>query len=558
MHFLSTTYFWLGAFVLLLALLYFWRRHSKQIRVPALFLWDVKEEQPNAGRSLRFTRLPLSFYLEALAILLLAVAAAMPFFLGKAEYPPLAVVLDNSFSMQAKNHNSLSFKELCLKDLEGELERFPGRKVHWVLAGSSPQKLESEQADVLRQWTCNSIASDMPSALQMARQLCPGGDILVLTDHPLTDKGIRDVHWVSHGRPLANVGFVNARRLGANVLLELFNSSDREASVVVRETDNGGGIAPKTVVVPTMEKVKMDFRLVNPDRIAKFVLETQNDAIALDNEAVLLPENRPPLSYRLADDLSEQQQALMRRTLMRNQEYVSVGARELVICGGGAQPGNFHRLVWHGEGRTVSAAPITVRPDCPLLLKGLSFADVLWPCDASLDLPGTVLLYQGDSKLMSIVQRGACIDIHLNLHESAGNLAKQVLWPSFFWNLADYLRSLRHSPDRVNIRCGDMIKVPNPMKNRVAADGNELKNSYPEAYVVFDEPGLHTINEWKIAVNPFDKAESDLSMAASCDINPEVSANKILHSVRRQAAFAFMLMALAVLAVHWQLALRRR
>ena len=101
MHFLTVTYFWLAAAVLLLAVLYFWRRHSRRMKVPALFLWDVKEEQPNAGKSLRISRLPLSFYLEALAILLLAVAAAMPFLMRKSEYPPLAVVLDNSFSMLA-------------------------------------------------------------------------------------------------------------------------------------------------------------------------------------------------------------------------------------------------------------------------------------------------------------------------------------------------------------------------------------------------------------------------------------------------------------------------
>ncbi len=103
-----------------------------------------------------------------------------------------------------------------------------------------------------------------------------------------------------------------------------------------------------------------------------------------------------------------------------------------------------------------------------------------------------------------------------------------------------------------------MVRIPNPMKNKVVADGNELKNSYPDAYVAFDEPGLHTINEWKVAVNPFDKAESDLSDAASCDIRPELSANSIISSVKRQAAFAFMLLALAVLAVHWQLTSRRR
>lgn len=557
MHFLSMTYFGLASVALLLALLYFWRRHSKQVRVPALFLWDVKEEQPNAGNSLRITRLPLSFYLEALTILLLACAAAMPFVLKESEYPPLAVVLDNSFSMQAVNHKSLSVKELCIKDLERELSRFPRRKVHWVLAGRTPQKLDTEQGEVLSQWTCNAICADIPSALQLARQLCPGGDILVLTDHKPADNGIRDVHWISHGKPLANVGFVNVRRSGGSVLLEMYNSSAKESSVVVRETENGGGISPLAVTLSPMEVKKLDFKLPNPDGAAKFILETRSDAIALDNTAVLLPESRPPLTYRLGGDLSEQQEALLRRTLMRNPEYLSVGDKELVICGPSVQPGNFHRLVWHREGRGVSSAPITVRPECPRLLHGLSFSDILWPADASLELPGIILLYQGDSKLLSIVQRGAYMDIHLNLHESAGNLTKQVLWPAFFWNLSDYLRSLRHLPDRVNVRCGDMIAIPNPMKNRIAVDGVEAKSNYPQAYVIFDEPGIHAINNWKIAVNPFDKEETDLSAAASCDISSDVPSNTIALSARHQIAFAFMLAALAVLALHWHLTLRR-
>ena len=558
MHFISTTYFWLAASVLLLALLYFWRRHSKQVRVPAVFLWDVKEEQPNAGKSLRITRLPLTYYLEALAILLLAVAAAMPFLLRKAEYPPLAVVLDNSFSMTAVNHNNLNIKELCIKDLDRELDRFPGRKVHWVLAGGAPQKLDGDYADVISQWTCNSISADIPSALQMARQLCVGGEILVLTDRPPAEKGIKDVRWISHGQPLANVGIVNARRSGAKVLLEVFNSSTSEARVVVREMENGGSIAPLNVTIQPKEVRKIDFKLQNAERMAKFSLESSTDAIALDNIAVLLPESRPPLAYRIGDGLSEQQEALLQRTLMRNQEFVSVGDRELTICGPNVQPGNFHRLVWHGGGRALSSAPITVRPDYPALLKGLSFADLIWPADTGLELPGMVLAYQGDVSLVSIVKRGAFMDVHINLHESAGNLPRQVFWPSFFWNLSDYLRSLRHAPDRVNVRCGDMIKVPNPMKGRIVADGSELRNNYPEAFVIFDEPGLHRINDWSIAVNPFDKDESDLGGAAACDIRPDASRNPIAHSVRRQAAFAFMLAALAVLAIHWQVALRRR
>ena len=110
----------------------------------------------------------------------------------------------------------------------------------------------------------------------------------------------------------------------------------------------------------------------------------------------------------------------------------------------------------------------------------------------------------------------------------------------------------------MNARCGDMIAIPNPMKNRIAVDGVEAKSNYPQAYVIFDEPGIHAINNWKIAVNPFDKEETDLSAAASCDISSDVPSNTIALSARHQIAFAFMLAALAVLALHWHLTLRRR
>ena len=87
--------------LLLLVLLYLFQRHARRQRTATLFLWDRPEVPPRSGARWHFRRFPLEFYLEALALALLAAAAAGPFFTTREEYPPLAVILDNSFSMRA-------------------------------------------------------------------------------------------------------------------------------------------------------------------------------------------------------------------------------------------------------------------------------------------------------------------------------------------------------------------------------------------------------------------------------------------------------------------------
>lgn len=555
MHFLSSAYFWLLSVVAVLAVLYFWLRHARRTVVPALFLWDVKEAQPDSGRTLRLTRLPFSFYLEAIAIALLAFAAAMPFLLRNADFPPLVLVLDNSFSMSAASQG-YDVKERCWQEITTSIAQHPGRTLHCVLAGSSPQEIEATQSDIRENWRCDAVSADMEAAVSVARRLCKNGEIIVFTDHSPETK-IRDVRWMAFGKKLSNVAIVNARRSGDKVLLEVYNASGSSVGVTLDEKSNGG-IAPMDLTLQPNQIRKLDFTLNDIAKPAEFVLDAKDDSIKLDNSVVLLAEERAPLSYRIDDGLSEKQQSLLKNTLLRNSEYLSVGARELCIGNAGLQSGNYHRLIWHGEGKQISREPMTTRTDNYGLLQGLSFADLIWPADPALELPGKVMLYQGDVPLISVEERGTFLDIYLNLNETAGNLNRQIFWPAFFWNLSNVLRGLRQGPDRVNVRCGDIVTFANPMKESVMVDGKTVQNSYPNAHVLFSAPGMHAINTWNIAVNCLNKEESDISKACSCDIAPEMAASPLAQTIKLHLGFAFILAAIAVLLVHWYMTVRKK
>ena len=112
--------------IILLLGIYFLHRRTQKRKVSALFLWPVQETTQNTGLHLKIRRLPLSFFREAAALACLAIASAMPFWLGKDDVPVLVVILDNSYSMQA---GSPSVKSLCKNKLEDYLHRIPNRRV---------------------------------------------------------------------------------------------------------------------------------------------------------------------------------------------------------------------------------------------------------------------------------------------------------------------------------------------------------------------------------------------------------------------------------------------
>ncbi|MBR3689317.1 MAG: BatA domain-containing protein, partial [Lentisphaeria bacterium] len=162
--------------VLVLLLLYLLHRRSKVRIVPAIFLWDRPQASPHSGTRIKFRFPPAIFYLELAALLLLTAALAAPFVSTPETFPPLAVILDDSMSMQAKVPGGKSPLESGAEFINNEIRSLPDRRVLWIVAGESPV-LASDgngRTDFGAFWTGQAASSDLAAAAALARRMARG------------------------------------------------------------------------------------------------------------------------------------------------------------------------------------------------------------------------------------------------------------------------------------------------------------------------------------------------------------------------------------------------
>ncbi|HSR52003.1 MAG TPA: VWA domain-containing protein, partial [Acidobacteriota bacterium] len=193
--------------------IYFLQRRFRSRQVSSLMLWRLPRLPQQGGRTWRRLRTPPPFWLELLVIMLLALAAAAPHFKLRENRRPLAVVLDDSFSMKAGSvdlgqpeeaareaSDSIaspadSPRALALGALMEELGQGRHAPVHLVLAGQEAsllaQGLRDQEAvlGALDGWKCQAPSADLASGVALARRLAGDlGRVLVLSDHaPETD-----------------------------------------------------------------------------------------------------------------------------------------------------------------------------------------------------------------------------------------------------------------------------------------------------------------------------------------------------------------------------------
>ncbi|HYR27475.1 MAG TPA: BatA domain-containing protein, partial [Thermoanaerobaculia bacterium] len=250
--------------------IYLFQRRFKTLEVSSLILWDAVKQPSMGGRKRERLHLPLPFWLEALAVVLLALAAAGPFLARWTRARPLAIVCDDSLSMRG------GARDRALAFVNAELKRRKYAPVRIIFAGQTPQLGE------LAQWSCSAPSADLDAATAMAAQAAgPSGLVLVLTDHaperPLEEGKIR---WHSFGERAANLGFVAATRSGDRALVEIANYGDKPA------TAHGRTIAPGT---------RQRLELKVPGN-APFEMDLPADGAEFDNHITLLPDQAKPLA----------------------------------------------------------------------------------------------------------------------------------------------------------------------------------------------------------------------------------------------------------------------
>ncbi len=553
--------------LLLLVLLYLFQRHARQQRTATLFLWDRPEAPPRSGARRHFRRFPPEFYLEALALALLAAAAAGPFFTTREEYPPLAVILDNSFSMRAAAGNGETFRTLALPELRRRLEKLPGRRIFWFAAGRAPRLLADDRNrfDFERAWTATEDAADLTAALALVRRTVPDAEILVVTDAPPPEslRNVEEIGWISAGQSRPNLAIVNARRGEGRLLTEVVNCA--AVPMPARLTLTPGN-AEHTLTLAPGERRKIVLRLTPEQEKNRLQLRLSSEADALDfdNERMLLPEDHSPVLVRIQSGLSDAARRDLEAVLTAATGFRQALTAELEVLPPG-QPSDAHRLIWHqpvpGRSRpTLTDEPIILSPD-HALTRGLSPDELHWTAVPDLRLPGETLISRGADPVLTALRRlDGKWDFHLNLQPESSNLARRPLWPALFWNLATLLRAERPGVETRNLRSGDLVRLRLPSLKTdslrlIRPDGTEeiLPARNGRSAFPAPPPGISRIEaenfQEEIAVSPGNPAESDLRRCAPFLRNGTPPANRDRHAVHSWSPL-LLLAALLVLALH--------
>ena len=575
---------------LVLLLLYLLHRRSKVRIVPAIFLWDRPQASPHSGTRINFRFPPAIFYLELAALLLLTAALAAPFVSTPETYPPLAVILDDSMSMQAKVPGGNSPLESGAEFLKSELRALPDRRVMWIVAAESPVLASDSngRTDFGAFWTGQAASSDLAAAAALARRMARGCQLLIVTDRKPALELAPDTTCFSAGAPLGNSAIVNARRTAGRILIEAANFSVLPLDAVL-VLEPGAlktqvRLAPKEtrrIVLAVPEAAAHEavtVRLENADASA--------NALRCDDEVVLEAEDDSPVSYRVAAGLPAAARSALERVLNGNPAFRPALTGEIpdldILPAEAESPSPVH-LYWLAspkkkatpanqsetdanqpqDNQSEESAPSASGPLSPensaVLSRGLPLDSLQWAVSAD-DLPGQTLLRSGDVPVLSTRQNlNRDREIFLNLDPARSNITHHPFWPVFFQNLAQTVRTERFGPARTNLRSGELLQVRLPRGAQsltaVRSDGKTTEIRAMRGQADF-RPLLHGVwrlesngTKWAVSVMGLTAEESDLSGAGPFRQDADKLAGMPFWMLR-PLAWAFLLLAAVLLAAH--------
>ncbi len=554
-----------------LAAIYFFRNRFRRRKVSSLVLWRFQVQSKEGGVKMNRLQLPLLFFLELLALLLLVTAATGPHWKLPQSTRPLIIVLDDSFSMRAVADNASA--QARAKDfLEALYRRQPPPTTRVLLAGMEPRLLGSqvrtwnEVEKLLQQWTCHAPSSAIDSTLTLAAELGKQqANILVLTDHAPPDKKVSNelLQWRAFGLPVDNTAIVNASRsaLGNEdrCLLEIanFSSRPRETKLTVRAGSNS--VQATTLSFAPNEQKRLVFNL--PSAVPMLTAALDADALADDNKIQLLPPIRKRLRVRLSltnAALSE----LVDRTLDATGLRAAISENpELVIHDSASTfiNTNAWSLRWISPAEPAAyTGPFVIDSSHPMA-EGISLQGVVWAATTMTNSPGGIpVIMAGNIPLLSAREDVfGRRELTLNLNPDLSTVQNTPDWPVLFWNLLNWRISqlpglqennCRLGAETILITTGEPVSVawPDGTTKNFPKPGDQLSLEIPL-------PGLYSVamgtSTNSFVANALAADESNLSQCTTGEWGQWKNDNE-----RRfeEASLVWIigLVALAVLATH--------
>jgi aerotolerance regulator-like protein len=568
--------------------IYFLRSRAREQRVSSLLLWLHERQMWDGGQRVHRLQTPLLFFLELLAIILLVTAAAGPKLRAGEGRRPLVIVLDDSFSMLAGNEESARFR--AARAIEKELGSNRYEPVRFVLAGETPQVLGEAIAveELLRGWKCAAPAARMEEAIALAFELGrTRARVLAVTDHPPSD-AVSDsrVQWWSFGSSRPNVAFVNAARTTRDnedrVLLEIANLSTSSISttLTIESISPSGSLPGAASQQPAMASgnSKPQSISLGANETRRLVLTFKSgapalrarlsgDALDVDNEIVLLPENEKlvRVDLRLRDAALR---AVIERALQSMQGVMLATDRtELVIADAESKIEDQETWILQIISEKDAASflgPFVVDRAHPLS-EGLSLGGVVWGSGRGEQLPGSPIITAGNVPLLSDVERLGRHELRLRLRPDLSTLQETPNWPVLIWNLINWRALSAPGLERTNVRLGsdatlrvpagvESVKVTDPVRRTA-----ELPAREKTVTIKAETIGVYQVeadqNRYSFAANALQREESDLTGAASGRWGDWANATEFQWEYRN-IGWLLLLLAMAVLACHAWLVVR--
>lgn len=191
-------------------IIHFLQRRARREVVTTLFLLQQMRRESETGSRIERLRTSLPFWLQLLMVLLLTWLLVEPQWLKKDAVQRVAVVMDDSASMQAFREPARGAVGTALNDLLGVATR--AELTLTTSDAEAPALYHGasvlEMMKALDAWEPLLGVHDFTPALRTARSLVGAqGVVILVSDHALAEKPAFDAHLVSVGEETANVGF---------------------------------------------------------------------------------------------------------------------------------------------------------------------------------------------------------------------------------------------------------------------------------------------------------------------------------------------------------------
>ena len=578
--------------------IYLFRTRSRRYVVSSLFLWIDQKQSRQGGRQISKLQTPLLFFLELLALSLLALAAAGPNMRHENVTHPTVLVLDCSYSMLA-GFDGDTPQQRALDDLARFLRSEQPYPLQIVLAGSEISTVSgratnaAEAERMLANWQCRAPTATLDSAISYATGMSVADvKILVVTDQlPQVELPVGKIEWRAYGKPLDNLALTGASRIFQSdkdkLLIEATNFSKDTQTLRMRLTaanqaaaDVSAAVTLQTINDPIRPMATLRYHLTLPDGIQDIVAHIDDDALPLDNHAVLLPPDRRPVRVALRNLPEGIAVPLQRGLAATGLAQFDESNPEICFTGGsltateqetpdlpdGCWLVRFYITLDEAKIEAFVGPFIIDRTHA--LAEGLSLEGIVWAAEHGVSLPGYSMLAVGNVPLVSELNRpNRAKQLHIQIRPDLSTLTISPGWPVLLWNMLQY-RAAQSPGIRVNnVRLGTAaIFNPFPGDNelRITTPSGEIRTMSVRsnwASIPADEVGIFTVQaasgEYRFSVIPLTSEESDLTGAVTGRWGGWLD-QKTLENDYRNMAWLPLLIVAAILLLHLSIIATRK